>query len=93
MQKIESMNKIIIKKYGSWNCIPHATEIPICLSKTKNTANIKNEDTIPKAVYMKLSLKFVVWLFKTDNSFIDKTGKTHGIKFKIKPPSIEIKSI
>ena len=32
---------------------PHATEIPICLSKTKNTANIKNEDTIPKAVYMK----------------------------------------
>ena len=61
------------------------------LSKTKNTANIKNEDTIPKAVYMKLSLKFVVWLFKTDNSFIDKTGKTHGIKFKIKRQVLKLK--
>ena len=29
----------------------------------------------------------------TDNNFIDKTGKTHGIKFKMKPPNKDIKNI
>ena len=31
--------------------------------------------------------------FITDKSFIDKTGKTHGIRFKIKPPQKAIKTI
>ena len=30
-------------------------------------------------------------MFKTDNNFIDKTGKTHGIRFNIKPPKIDIR--
>ena len=49
-QKKVRINNINIKKYGSWNCIPHDTEIPICLSSTKNKANNENDETIPNAV-------------------------------------------
>ena len=92
-QNIVSINKIKIKKYGSWNCIPHAIDTPICLSIKKNSANKINENMIPVAVYKKLSLMLCDWLFKTDSNFIERTGKTHGIKFKIKPPRIDIRII
>ena len=42
---------------------------------------------MPIAVQIKLNLIFSDFVFNTDNSFIDNTGKTHGIKFKIKPPN------
>ena len=73
--------------------MPHAIDIPTCLSDTKKTANIKKDVIIPKAVYKKLSLIFEALLFKTDSNLIDKTGKTHGIKFNIKPPKIDISRI
>ena len=92
-QKRVNMNKIKIKKYGSWNCIPHAIDIPICFSITKKRASEKNENIIPIAVYIKLILILEESLFITDSNFIDKTGKTQGIKFRINPPKIEIKKM
>ena len=49
-QKKVRTNNINIKKYGSWNCIPHETEIPICLSIKKKNANKEKDVTIPNAV-------------------------------------------
>ena len=92
-QKKVSINKIKIKKYSYWNCIPHAIDIPIFLSITKKRANEKNENIIPIAVYIKLILILEESLFITDSNFIDKTGKTQGIKFRINPPKIEIKKM
>ena len=49
-ENIVNTNKINIKKYGSWNCIPHDTEKLNCLRIRKNIANNKNENSIPNVV-------------------------------------------
>ena len=46
-ENIVNTNKINIKKYGSWNCMPHATEKLSCFRIKKNVANNKNENNIP----------------------------------------------
>ena len=59
---------------------------------TKNNANNKNEIIIPIEVIKKLSLIFLLSVLSIESNLIDKTGKTQGIKFKIKPPTNEINS-
>ena len=49
-----------------------------------------NEKIMPDAVFKKLLRVFLTSLFKTDINLIDKTGNTHGITFKIKPPKNDI---
>ena len=49
-QKVVNTNNIKIKKYGSWNCIPQATERSIFFSIRKQVAKNKNDTTIPIAV-------------------------------------------
>ena len=74
---------MIIKKYGCWNCIPHAIEI---LKYCKNINIIPNntkEDIIPKAVVIKLTLALYLSDDKTDINFIERIGNTQGITFKI----------
>ena len=58
-----------------------------CFRIEKNAPNIINDVIIPIAVTTKLFRIFLVSVFKTDNNFIDITGKTHGIKLRIKPPT------
>ena len=49
-EKIVNTTKINNKKYGSWNCMPHDTEILSCIRIMKNKANNKNENIIPRTV-------------------------------------------
>ena len=49
-ENMVNTNKINIKKYGSWNCMPHDTEKLSCFSIKKNVANNKNENNIPNDV-------------------------------------------
>ena len=49
-QKKVSINKIKIKKYSYWNCIPHAIDISNFFKIRKKIANIIKDVTIPIAV-------------------------------------------
>ena len=49
-ENIVNTININIKKYGSWNCIPHDTEKLSCFRIRKNVANNKNENNIPNDV-------------------------------------------
>ena len=91
----ENRNKIvaiIIKNTGCWNCIPQPILMPRDRKLIRTKANIKKEDTIPTEVIKKLfpidNLFFE--RLSTDKIFIERTGKTQGIKFKIIPPTILI---
>ena len=56
----------------------------------------KNENIIPKDVYKKLYLSAYLETFFSEinlETFKDKTGNTHGMKFSIPPPSKAIKII
>ena len=88
----ENNNKIkaiMIKNTGCWNCIPHPTLTPKTRKKIKIAAKKTNEDIIPNEVIKKLfPIDFLSFEdLRNDRIFIDKTGKTHGIKFNIIPPS------
>ena len=55
-----------------------------CKNKNINPNRAK-EVIIPKAVVIKLTLVLYLSDEKTDINFIERTGNTHGITFKIKP--------
>ena len=91
----ENINRTIaikIRKSGCWNCIPHPIFTPNDRIKIRIRAKVANDEIIPKEVIKKLFPTFNLLLedFRTDKIFIDKTGNTHGIKFKIIPPKILI---
>ena len=62
-----------------WN-LKYCNNINIIPNRTK-------EEIIPKAVIKKLILMLFWSVEKTDINFIDRTGNTHGMAFKIKPAS------
>ena len=92
-----SINIINTIKIGLWNCMPQPTLLPKYLNIEANIENIKKVLTIPKTIEILPSLTFK--LFFDFNSciklfiFNPKTGRTHGIKFRIKPPMYEISII
>ena len=60
-----------------------------CNNKKIKPNNTK-EDIIPKAVVTKLTLALCSLDEKTDINFIERTGNTQGITFKIKPANKDI---
>ena len=64
-----------------------------CFRIEKNKPSNKKEKIIPKEVIIKLNLTSLLSVFRTDRSFIERTGNTHGIKFKIRPPTIDTNKI
>ena len=70
--------------------------IPIYFSKAKNVAKIKKLTKIPNVVYAKFFLTLfgrVAPNFVREKILIAKTGKTQGIKLRIKPPKTANKII
>ena len=65
---------------------------PIVLSEIKIKANKRNEKMIPAPVIKKLFLieRLEFDIFNIDKIFIERTGRTQGIKLRIMPPSILI---
>mgnify|MGYP007000090986 CR=1 len=63
-----------IKKYGCWNCIPHAIEILKYCNIINIIPNSKKEVIIPKAVVIKLTLVLFFSDERTDINFIERTG-------------------
>ena len=87
--KMVRIMDMVIKKYGFWNCNPQPNELPNSLNNAVSRANIKKVKIIPKIVAKYIfftweSLRFLC--FVIDINFIDKTGNTQGIIFRIKPP-------
>ena len=60
-----------------------------CKNKNINPKKTK-EVTIPRAVVIKLTLVLCFSDEKTDINFIESTGNTQGITFKIKPAISDI---
>ena len=60
-----------------------------CKNKNINPKSTK-EVIIPRAVVIKLTLVLCFSDEKTDINFIERTGNTQGITFKIKPAINEI---
>ncbi len=74
---------------GSWNCIPHPTATPKFFRVIAPTANTQKVNKMPKEVAKKPNRierrSLSEWL-STLVSLIAKTGRTQGIKLRIKPP-------
>ena len=69
--------------------MPQEILIPIDRKLKSDKPNREKDVIIPAEVIKKplLIANFSLEFFKTDKSFIDSTGSTQGITFKIKPPT------
>lgn len=78
------------RNHGCWNCMPHPSDAPASLRMDNTVASNPNEVTIPKAVASATRLavlRSVPAAFATEKTLIERTGNTHGMKFRIRPPS------
>ena len=88
------MNVIKIKKVLFWKWNPHPNWFPRDLKKMTINPKNKKENIIPRITFNDdnlIPLLFSFIIEEKDSNFIEITGRTQGIKFRISPPINAIK--
>ena len=78
-----------MRNHGCWNCRPQPTACPVAFSRTSAPASSQKENRMPAAAATnpaRTARRSPPPWPTTASSFIDKTGRTQGIRLRMSPP-------